>query len=71
MFRFTIRDTLWLTVVVALGVGWWIDHRTQRAERLEAVAMRHLVEHYLGQEGYKVSWTDENAVLTILRPGDF
>ena len=27
MFRFTIRDVLWLTVVVALGVGWWIEHR--------------------------------------------
>jgi hypothetical protein len=25
MFRFTIRDVLWLTVVVALGVGWWLD----------------------------------------------
>jgi hypothetical protein len=23
--RFTIRDMLWLTVVVALGVGWWVD----------------------------------------------
>jgi hypothetical protein len=27
MFRFTIRDLLWLTVMVALGVGWWLDHR--------------------------------------------
>jgi hypothetical protein len=26
MFRFSIRDVLWLTVVVALGVGWWVDH---------------------------------------------
>jgi hypothetical protein len=25
MFRFTIRDVLWLMVVVALGLGWWID----------------------------------------------
>ena len=25
MFRFTIRDVLWLTVVVALGVGWWVQ----------------------------------------------
>jgi hypothetical protein len=25
-FRFTIRDLLWLTVVVALAVAWWIDH---------------------------------------------
>ena len=24
MFRFSIRDVLWLTVVVALAVGWWI-----------------------------------------------
>ena len=26
MFRFTIRDVLWLMVVVAFGVGWWLDH---------------------------------------------
>jgi hypothetical protein len=24
--KFTIRDLLWLTVVVALAAGWWIDH---------------------------------------------
>jgi hypothetical protein len=30
--RFTIRDLLWLTVVVALGVALWVE-RT-RAERL-------------------------------------
>jgi len=26
MFRFSIRDVLWLTVVVGLAVGWWMDH---------------------------------------------
>jgi hypothetical protein len=25
--RFTIRDLLWLAVVAALAVGWWLDHR--------------------------------------------
>lgn len=25
--RFSIRDILWLTVVVALSVMWWLDHR--------------------------------------------
>ena len=25
MFRFTIRDVLWLTVVVALGLGWGVE----------------------------------------------
>jgi hypothetical protein len=25
--RFTIRDVLWLTVVAAMAVGWWLDRR--------------------------------------------
>ena len=25
MFRFTIRDALWLMVVVGLACGWWMD----------------------------------------------
>jgi uncharacterized membrane-anchored protein YhcB (DUF1043 family) len=33
MFRFTIRDVLWLTVVVGLMVGWLVEHR--RALRVE------------------------------------
>lgn len=27
-FRFTIRDLLWLTLVVATTVGWWVDRRS-------------------------------------------
>jgi len=25
--RFMIRDLLWLTLVVAMAVGWWVDRR--------------------------------------------
>jgi hypothetical protein len=32
MFRFTIRDVLWLTVAVAFGVGWWLDQRQLRVQ---------------------------------------
>ena len=32
MFRFTIRDVLWLTVVAALAVGWWVDRRWLEAD---------------------------------------
>ena len=44
--RFTIRDLLWLTVVVALAVGWWVNYRRitsellaqyQRADDLERI----------------------------------
>jgi hypothetical protein len=34
-FRFSIRDLLWLTALVAMAAGWWLDHRrvqTQNAE---------------------------------------
>jgi len=27
MFRFTIRELVLLTLVAAMGVGWWIDRR--------------------------------------------
>jgi hypothetical protein len=30
MFRFTIRDVLWLTVVVAFGICWYRDNQTAR-----------------------------------------
>jgi hypothetical protein len=28
MFRFTIRELLLVTVIAALAVGWWSDHRS-------------------------------------------
>lgn len=30
MFRFTIRDLLWLMVVVAVALCWWMDRSTVR-----------------------------------------
>jgi hypothetical protein len=27
MFRFSIRDLLWLMVVVGMAVGWWVSYR--------------------------------------------
>jgi hypothetical protein len=32
MFRFTIRDVLWLMVVVALAVGWFVRESMFAAE---------------------------------------
>jgi hypothetical protein len=30
--RFSIRDLLWATVVVAMGLGWWLDRNTAEAK---------------------------------------
>jgi hypothetical protein len=35
MFRFAIRDVLWLTLVVGVAIGWWLDH-SYAANRQEA-----------------------------------
>jgi hypothetical protein len=43
MFRFSIRDVLWLTVVVALAVGWWIEHRRHVASSAAVKALEATV----------------------------
>jgi hypothetical protein len=35
MFRFTIRDWIWLTVVIAVWFGWWEYHESQIQENNE------------------------------------
>jgi hypothetical protein len=41
MFRFTIRDLLWLMVIAGLSLGWWLDHR-EMANRND-----HLWSHFI------------------------
>jgi hypothetical protein len=39
MLRFTIRDVLWLTVVVGMRLGWWNDRRDlEDWKRLERIS---------------------------------
>src|SRR5262245_48536573 len=44
MFRFTIRELVLLTLVVAMGVGWWMDRR-----RLAAPLAR-LAEYQIAEQ---------------------
>jgi hypothetical protein len=37
MLRFTIRDLLWLMVVVGLAVGWWLEYRKFSLEEKAAL----------------------------------
>jgi hypothetical protein len=30
MLRFSIRDLIWLMLVVALAVAWWVERRQQQ-----------------------------------------
>ena len=40
MFRFTIRDLLWLMVVVGLAVGWIVDRRIVAVRNWEKMNRR-------------------------------
>jgi hypothetical protein len=60
--RFSIRDLLWATLVVSIGLGWWSSYRAVDAKRLEAVgqAQRHRVAlqvaHEVGDELSESLW---------------
>jgi hypothetical protein len=47
--HFTIRDLLWLTVVAAMGIAWWLDHRKQGEEirylKAPKLTPVHIFEH--------------------------
>jgi hypothetical protein len=70
MFRFTIRDVLWLMVVVALAGGWWRDHKYLRWS--ESGWMRPAVEavHVLEHSGWSVDWTKPRTEFKNLKSGD-
>ena len=52
MFRFTIRELVLLTLVAAMGVGWWLDHFQSDDRLVEWKA--HAMEKVLADEGWVV-----------------
>ena len=47
--KFSIRDVLWLMVVVALSVVWWADHRRQALAHQKFKVVEQLLQHTLNQ----------------------
>ena len=56
MFRFTIRELLLLTLVAALGVAWWLDHRNMAARQ-------RITEELLIEKKVRAEMAAEQAVL--------
>ena len=44
MFRFSIRDLLWLTVVVAAAVGWFVERKALTTRAKESDSWQALAE---------------------------
>jgi hypothetical protein len=58
MFRFAIRDVLWVTVVVALGVGWWLDRSSfavQAKHADQAKTTARILASELNSRGFEIT----------------
>jgi hypothetical protein len=75
-FRFSILDLLWLTLVVAVALGWFVHQRQLRdtADRAETQATKwRLVaggfEDYFTQMRWSVKWDWVSSQIVIDSPG--
>jgi hypothetical protein len=50
IFRFTIRELVLVTLVVAMGVGWWIDRRQLQRESQQRINALGSVLDYLNRD---------------------
>ena len=66
-FRFTIRDLLWLTALVALGVGWWVDHNRMK-ESPSWIALGLQIEPATPQQFLQSKYRGGMSVIDV-RPG--
>ena len=82
MFRFTIRDLLLMTVIVAISLGWWIDrsrvagerdsaessfHRRHREADVAEVNLRMLVT-VLRERGWIIKIDSGSGLFTVVQP---
>jgi hypothetical protein len=62
MFRFTIRDVLWLMVVVGMGCGWWATESARRTTREHAERLRQSLSVAKGRyDGPVDAWENDSA----------
>jgi hypothetical protein len=69
--QFSLRELFWITLVVALTLGWWIDHRQNhnlrhKNWRRTALNFQWLVE----AEGWTVHWKPDSLSpeIDVVRP---
>ena len=66
MFKFTIRELLLLTLIVALTLGWVVDHFSDWRSRFWRTAATDLAET-LKKEGYTVEFHEYEGTFIVGR----
>jgi hypothetical protein len=70
MFKFTIRELLLVTLVVALGVGWWLRERQWYTTAAATADQMKALECVFFREGMSVEWSRDRELLTVFHPDD-
>ena len=69
MFRFTIRDLLWMTVVVALAMGWVVNYHqlaVSRTQRDDARNKLVKVQTVLSHQNVALYFDDDGALTVVM-----
>jgi len=64
MFRFTIRDVLWLTALAATALAWLIQHRHDVASRQQLMNENERLATEIRQLQFDVRLANEKAILS-------
>jgi hypothetical protein len=70
MLRITIRECLLLMLVVAIGIGWFVDRQRRDAERFYWLRRVITVETALLYHGFEIGRHDTGIVITNRRTGE-
>ena len=68
LMRFSIRDLFWLTVVVGVALGWWVNHQSQVKFRQNIERGIQSLTQRMVQDGYKVGWDGQQNLPIIVGP---
>jgi hypothetical protein len=63
MFRFTIRDVLWLTVVVGMALAWWFQFQKTKEESLRRQAWEKSARSLARQSRRPVQLQDDGTIV--------
>ena len=63
MFRFSIRELMLVTLVVGLGIGWWIERRHEQDELKSLTRKAMALEKAADHLGYSCSFVENQLSL--------
>ena len=67
MFRFSIRELMLVILVVALGLGWWIERTSLKRESRRANDRYSSIKSVIEMEGASLRELDDGAVFVEWR----